>query len=231
MTETDSRVEMISPLMHPAFGPRIPTKELYELPPDWFHVGSGPVYGRVDVDPDDNNLLNKGDGPPLGVRIKLHGRVIDSDGEPVPGTLIEIWQANAGGLYLDEYCDRPWLPTDPNFFGTGRTLTDENGDYVFHTIKPSGYAGPAGSGMWRAPHVHFSFFGPNLSNRLITACYFENDPLNETDFVYAQQKYEHDRDKMIARVEDVGLDGTYLQLVYRWDVVLRGPGATPMDVE
>jgi protocatechuate 3,4-dioxygenase beta subunit len=231
MATADAPLELISPLLHPAFRPRIPDRELYQLPPDWFHVSSGPVYGRVKVRPGDNNLLDKGDGPPLGLRVKLHGRVVDSGGRGVPGTLIEIWQANAGGLYLDQYCDRPWLPTDPNFTGAGRCITDAGGYYSFLTIKPSGYAGPEGTGLWRAPHVHFSLFGPNLANRLVTACYFEGDPLNATDFVLRQQNYQRDRDKMVAKFdpEGTGLDGPLLRVAYRWDIVLRGPGATPVE--
>ncbi|KXX54206.1 hypothetical protein AZG88_25100 [Rhodococcus sp. LB1] len=216
--------------MHPAFQPRIPDRALYQLPPEWFHISSGPVYGRVNVRPGDNDLLS-GDAPPFGIRVKLHGRVLDSDGRGVPNTLIEIWQANSAGRYLDQYCNRPWLPRDDNFTGAGRCLTDAQGRYSFSTIRPSGYAGPEGTGMWRAAHVHFSLFGPDLANRVVTACYFENDPLNATDFVLRQQNDWRNRDRLIARFDpdETGLDGKYLRQAYKWDIVLRGPAATPRE--
>lgn len=231
MTQAERPLELISPLLHTAFRPRIPDRALYQLPKEWFHVSSGPVYGRVSVQPGDNDLLHKCEGLPIGLRIKLHGRVVDSDGRGVPNTLIEVWQANAAGRYIDQYCNRPWLPQDPNFTGAGRTLTDSAGRYSFTTLKPSGYAGPEGSGMWRAAHVHFSLFGPDLANRLVTSMYFEDDPLIPTDFVLNQYADARVRRRMIAKFdpEETGLDGLNLQLGYRWDVVLRGPGATPME--
>src|SRR5205814_1528993 len=77
-------------------------------------------------------------GEPLGQRIILSGRVTDSDGRAVPDTLIEIWQANAAGRYLDPVDDHP-APLDPNFTGAGRGLTDAEGRYRFVTVKPGAY--------------------------------------------------------------------------------------------
>ena len=231
MTSTNAQADLMSPLMHPSFRLRVPDRELYQLPEEWFHISSGPVFGRVPVREGDNNLLRRGDGPPLGVRVKLHGRVVDANGRGVPDTLIEIWQANSSGRYIDEYCNRPWLPLDPNFDGAGRYLTDSNGYYEFFTIRPSGYAGPEGSGMLRSAHVHFSLFGPKLGQRLVTSCYFENDPLLTIDFVLAQQHDAKAQDRMIAKFDpdNTGTIDGALQLGYRWDIVLRGPSATPME--
>jgi len=57
---------------------------------------------------------------------------------PVPGVLVEIWQANAGGRYRHRN-DTYLAPLDPNFGGCGRTVTDEDGCYFFRTVKPGAY--------------------------------------------------------------------------------------------
>ena len=228
---SDATYELVTPILHSAFKLRIPSRELYQLPSGWFEASSGPVFGRVPIRPGDNDLLHVGEATPIGPRITLKGRVVDSDGRGIPHVLIEIWQANAAGRYIDRFCDRPYLPLDPNFKGAGRCLTNSDGNYVFHTIRPSGYAGPPGTHLWRAAHVHFSIFGPNVANRLITVCHFDHDPMVERDFVFDQIKDPKARDRMIAKWEaaEQEVEGPYLRQVYNWDIVLRGPGQTPME--
>lgn len=231
MSASDVKYELAAPLLHTAFGARIPDRELYQLPDDWFEASAGPVYGRVPVAPGDNDLLHMGKETPFGPRITLKGRLTDSDGRGIPGALIEIWQANANGRYIDQFCERLYLPLDPNFTGMGRTLTDNSGYYEFHTIRPSGYSGPPGSGMWRAAHVHFSIFGGNFSQRLITVCHFDNDPMVDHDFVFDQLKDPKGRDRMIAKWEAAVQEeeGPYLRQIYNWDIILRGHSQTPME--
>ena len=98
---------------------------------------TGPVFGHNDIDPIDNDLIynyaNPGESA-IGERIVLHGRVLDENGRPVPNTLVEAWQANAGGRYRHKK-DTYLAPIDPNFGGCGRTLTDEDGYYYFRTVK------------------------------------------------------------------------------------------------
>ena len=65
----------------------------------------------------------------------MHGRVLDENGRGVPNTLVEFWQANAGGRYRHKK-DTYLAPIDPNFGGCGRALTDEDGYYYFRTVKP-----------------------------------------------------------------------------------------------
>ena len=93
-----------------------------------------------------------------------------------PNTLVEFWQANAGGRYRHKN-DHYIAPIDPNFGGCGRTLTDENGYYAFRTIKPGPYPWRNRVNDWRPAHIHFSIFGSGLVQRLITQMYFEGDPL------------------------------------------------------
>ena len=104
---------------------RSPRCALISLP-DTLSETTGPVFGPTDIAPGDNDLLTncarEGEHP-IGQRILLHGRVLDETARPVPQTLVEIWQANAGGRYRHEN-DTYLAPIDPNFGGCGRSLTD-----------------------------------------------------------------------------------------------------------
>ena len=140
---------------------------------------TGPVFGHNDLDPIDNDLLKnyaQAGESPIGERIILHGRVLDQNSKPVANTLVEIWQANAGGRYRHKK-DTYLAPVDPNFGGCGRTLTDENGYYYFRTVKPGAYPWRNYINSWRPAHIHLSIFGSGFAQRLITQCYFEGDPL------------------------------------------------------
>ena len=107
---------------------RAPGRELVRLPAEWFHELPGPVFGRVPILPEDADLTRQHHGEPLGERIVVSGRVVDSDGRPVRHTLMEVWQANAAGRYVDPVDDHR-APLDPNFTGAGRCLTDGQGRY------------------------------------------------------------------------------------------------------
>ncbi len=88
---------------------------------------TGPTFGHSDLGPLDNDLILNfaKDGEPIGERIVVHGRVLDENARPVPNTLVEFWQANAGGRYRHKK-DTYLAPIDPNFGGCGRTLTDDD---------------------------------------------------------------------------------------------------------
>ena len=96
-------------------------------------------------------------------------------------TLVEVWQANAGGRYRHRN-DTYIAPIDPNFGGCGRMLTDENGHYFFRTVKPGAYPFRNRVNSWRPAHIHFSVFGTGFAQRLITQMYFEGDPLIPSRF-------------------------------------------------
>ena len=74
----------------------------------------------------DHDLTRQHEGEPQGQRIIVHGHVKEDDGRAVPDTLVEIWQANAGGRYRHRWDTWP-SPIDPNFSGVGRCLTDKRG--------------------------------------------------------------------------------------------------------
>src|SRR5689334_20873373 len=86
---------------------RAPRRPLVRRADGWFHRSHGPVFGRVPVRREDADLTRQHKGEPLGERIIVAGRVLDSDGMPVRHTLVEVWQANAAGRYVDPSDDHP----------------------------------------------------------------------------------------------------------------------------
>jgi protocatechuate 3,4-dioxygenase beta subunit len=208
---------------------RAPTRRLVRLPEEWFHTLPGPVFGRIPVRPEDSDLLHQHAGEPLGLRIVLSGRVLDSNGRGVPDTLIEIWQTNASGRYVD-LADPGFVPLDPNFTGAGRAITDSLGGYRFKTIKPAPYLGARDS-WFRPAHIHFSLFNPALGLRLITQCYFEGDPFIRTDPIVQSIPDPRGIERLTARVNVANCDrsGDEATVAYDWDIVVRGRDATPLD--
>jgi protocatechuate 3,4-dioxygenase beta subunit len=226
------RQDFNPPYLHPAYEAtilRAPQKRLIEVPRGFFHHSSGPVWGRVPVRPGDNDLTKQHSGRPIGQTIMLRGQVRDSDGRPVPNTLIEIWQTNASGAYVDP-ADPGFMSLDPNFTGAGRTITDSEGRYHFRTIKPAAYPGDLGA-LFRPGHIHTSLFGPHLTSRLVTQCYFEGDPLQDRDPIFQSIRHARARDRLIARFNsaDTEVGAVDSALAYDWDIVLRGPSATPLE--
>ena len=146
---------------------------------------TGPVFGHDTVTELDADLTVNGriNGEPLGERIIVTGRLVDENYKPIPNALIEVWQANAAGRYLHkkEIHD---APLDPNFTGGGRTITNENGEYKFITIKPGAYPWGNHYNAWRPAHIHFSVFGTNFLSRLVTQMYFPGDPLQPIDPIF-----------------------------------------------
>lgn len=188
---------------------------------------TGPVYGHEKPAETDNDLTRQHSGEPLGERIIVTGRVLDSNGQPVPNALIEIWQANSAGRYLHAKDNHP-APLDPNFSGAGRTLTDAGGAYRFVTIKPGPYPWLNHYNAWRPAHVHFSVFGTAFITRLVTQMYFPGDPLFAFDPIFQSVPDEKARQRMISRFD---LETTQPQWAtgYKFDIVLRGPEATPFE--
>ncbi|MCY4209013.1 MAG: protocatechuate 3,4-dioxygenase subunit beta [Roseovarius sp.] len=186
----------------------------------------GPVFFQGDLGPNDNNLLCNfyHDGDPIGERILVFGRVLDENGKSVPGTLVEIWQANAAGRYRhlsDDYL----APLDPNFGGCGRTLTDEDGNYSFKTIRPGPYPWPNGDNSWRPAHIHISVFGGEFAQRLVSQIYFEGDPLIPLCPIINSVPDRPAINRLVAKL-DMDASTPFDCLAYRFDVVLRGPAST-----
>lgn len=187
---------------------------------------TGPVFAPKDLGPLDHDLIRNHavTGEPIGERIIVHGRVLDEMGRPVPQTLVEVWQANAGGRYRHPN-DRYLAPLDPNFGGCGRVLTGDDGAFAFRTIKPGAYPWRNHLNSWRPAHIHVSVFGPSFSQRLVTQMYFEGDPLIAKCPIVATIPDPGAIDRLIAPLDlnaAVPLDC----LAYRFDIVLRGRRAT-----
>ncbi|QDA36243.1 protocatechuate 3,4-dioxygenase subunit beta (plasmid) [Paracoccus liaowanqingii] len=187
---------------------------------------TGPRFGHGDIAPLDGDLIANyaKTGDPVGERIIVHGRVLDENGRPVPQTLVEIWQANAGGRYRHKK-DSYLAPVDPNFGGCGRVLTDDQGHYAFRTIKPGAYPWRNWVNNWRPAHIHLSVFGTAFAQRLITQMYFEGDPLIAHCPIVKSIPDPRAIEALVAPLDlnqAVPLDC----LAYRFDIVLRGRRST-----
>jgi protocatechuate 3,4-dioxygenase beta subunit len=177
------------------------------------------VFGADAIGADDADLTAHGAGEPLGERIVVVGRLLDEDGRPVRGALVEVWQANAAGRYAHEV-DRHPAPLDPNFTGAGRTITDGEGRYRLLTIKPGAYPWKNHPNAWRPAHIHFSLFGRAFTQRLVTQMYFPGDPLFAYDPIFQSVRDPSARELLVSRFD---LDATEPEwaLAYRFDIVLR----------
>jgi protocatechuate 3,4-dioxygenase beta subunit len=188
---------------------------------------TGPVFGHQAVTSTDNDLTGQHAGTPVGERIVVSGRVVDEDGRPIRGALMEVWQANAAGRYKHKL-DQHNAPLDPNFDGCGRTITDGAGRYKFISVKPGAYPWGNHHNAWRPAHIHFSLFGAGLLSRLVTQMYFPGDPLLVFDPIYNCIPDEQAKQRLIS-IFDWEHTVPEFALGYRFDIVLRGRNATPME--
>ncbi|QBS44448.1 protocatechuate 3,4-dioxygenase subunit beta [Nocardia sp. CS682] len=206
---------------------RHPRESLILLPQRLTEL-TGPVFGSDRLGPNDNDLTAQHASEPIGQRIIVHGRLLDGDGKPIPHSLVEIWQANAGGRYRHDR-DRWNCALDPNFDGAGRTYTDGAGRYEFTTIKPGAYPWRNHHNAWRPAHIHFSLFGQAFTQRLVTQMYFPDDPLFFQDPVFNSVP-EHARELLVSRI-DYARSEPERALAFEFDIVLRGRDATPFEHE
>ena len=160
----------------------------------------------------------------IGERIIVYGRVMDENGRGLPGTLVEFWQANAGGRY--RHAKETYIAAlDPNFGGCGRAITDEDGGYAFRTVRPGAYPWPKRLNDWRPAHIHFSLFGHAFAQRLITQMYFEGDPMIFQCPIVGTIPSREAIDGLTAvldRENTIPMDAR----AYKFDIVLRGRRAT-----
>jgi protocatechuate 3,4-dioxygenase, beta subunit len=187
---------------------------------------TGPLL-TGEIGPNDHDLTAQHEGEPIGQRIIVSGRVLDSDGRGVPNSLVEVWQANAAGRYNHRVDNWP-APLDPNFTGGGRVVTDSTGRYEFTTIKPGAYPWGNHRNAWRPAHIHFSVFGRSFTQRLVTQMYFPDDPLFGQDPIYNSVPDEAARRRMISTFN---LEATRADwaLAFDFDIVLRGREQTPFE--
>jgi protocatechuate 3,4-dioxygenase beta subunit len=173
------------------------------------------------------DMSREADREALGQRIVVAGRVTDEADRPVANAMIELWQANASGRYHHDR-DAHDAPLDPNFRGAGRVFTDDEGRYRFVSIKPGAYPWRNHTNAWRPSHIHFSLFGASWGARLVTQMYFPEDPLLAIDPIYQSILDPTARARLVSAF-DLELTQPEWALGYRFDIVLRGLHATPME--
>jgi len=205
---------------------RAPAKPLVYLPHTLSET-TGPSFNSSAIDAKASDLTRQGHGEPLGERIIVSGRVLDEDSRSVAHTLIEIWQANAAGRYRHNG-DQHNAPLDPNFEGSGHTLTDEHGNFRFLTIRPGAYPWRNHYNAWRPAHIHFSVLGPAFATRLITQMYFPGDALLPFDPIFNCTGDEKARNRLIS-LFDWETTVCEQALGYRFDIVLSGRDSTPWE--
>ncbi len=183
---------------------------------------SGPrdLAGRLP--PVKGDLAGYGARRAIGQLIRLRVRVVDEDGAPVPGTVVEAWHCNAAGKYIHPN-DSHDAPVDPNFYGAARLVAGDSGLVELRTIKPGAYPVPETGGWWRPPHVHFSVWGRVWLSRLVTQMFFPGEPLNDADVILNAVRDPEARHRCIARL----LPSKGTELVYEHQLVVRGRKSTP----
>lgn len=198
-------------------------QELHETPSQtggpYVHIGLLPQQANIEVF--ENNFNNQlVQEKTLGERIRLEGQVFDGLGLPLRDVLIEIWQADANGVYPSA-ADIQGKAVDPNFHGWGRTGADfETGFWSFNTIKPG--AVPGRKGTTQAPHIALIIFARGINIGLNTRVYFEDEAeANAQDPVLKGIEWAPRRQTLIAKREE--RDG---EVVYRFDIRIQGEDET-----
>ncbi len=176
----------------------------------------GPFFpNKLPLDTDNDLLIiNDAITPAVGAITRLTGRILDAKGEPVRDAVVEIWQADANGVYLHPGSANGGS-RDANFQGFGRFLTGSTGEYAFRTIRPVPYPG-------RAPHIHFKI-RRGSTPLLTTQCYIKGDPGNARDGVLRGIRDGQAKESVMVRFEPIA-DSKIGELAARFDVVL---GRTP----
>jgi protocatechuate 3,4-dioxygenase beta subunit len=164
-------------------------------------------------------------GEPLGERISVTGRLRGSDGRPIPGQLVEIWQANAAGRYRHAVDTHP-APPRPELHGR-RKVSDRRERRVPLRHREAGaYPWKNHENAWRPAHIHFSVFGRAIPDRLVTQMYFPTTRSSVRSDLQLHPRREA-RERLISSFE---LDLTQPEcrsgsLRHR----LGGRGATPLE--
>ena len=177
---------------------------------------AGPFYPEQLPLDDDNDLTRVAGrhGPAMGQTTDLSGRIIDTNGHPLTGVRIEIWQCDANGRYHHPRDNRR-VALDKNFQGHGHAITDAEGNYRFRTIRPVKYPG-------RTPHIHTAVF-PSGDKPLVTQIYIKDHPLNAQDFLFNRVPAER-RSLVSAEFNPTSNGDT--EFVAKFDLII---GATPQQ--
>ena len=184
---------------------------------------SGPQPVARRLAPVQGDLAGHGARRAIGQLVRLRVRVVDEDGEPVRGAVVEAWHCNAAGKYIHPN-DTHDAPVDPNFYGAARLVAGDGGLVELRTVKPGAYPVPDTDGWWRPPHVHFSVWGRVWLSRLVTQMFFPGEPLNEDDAILNAIRDPQARGRCIARL----VPSKTSELVYEHRLVVRGRKGAPV---
>lgn len=171
------------------------------------------------------DLAGYGDKRAIGQLVRLRVRVLDEDGAPLPGTVVEAWHCNAAGKYIHPN-DTHDAPVDPNFYGAARLVAGDSGLVELRTIKPGAYPVPDTGGWWRPPHVHLSVWGRVWLSRLVTQMFFPGEPLNEADAILNAIRDPGARERCIARLVPSRSSAHQSEMVFEHQLVVRGRKAS-----
>lgn len=195
MKKSSRRTFIKSSVMGGAMAVAHPALALQPTPKDV----QGPFYplaAQKDQDFDLTQIAGRADAA-LGEVIVIQGHVVDTDGHPIEGATVDIWQANAAGKYNHPHDDNE-APIDPNFQGWAIVQSGVKGGFRFKTIIPGAY--PASAKWLRPPHIHFKV--SKLSYvEIITQMYFPQHELNDVDLLL-QSKTAAEQMLMVAQVDD-----------------------------
>ncbi len=178
----------------------------------YVHIGCTPNFTGISMFGRDLGTAMK-TGPVQGKEITIKGAVFDGTGTPLRDAMIEIWQADAAGLFPSVNETRG--AADPNFTGWGRSPGDMNtGEFVFETVKPG--AVPFPDGRMQAPHITAWIVARGINIGLHTRIYFEDEAeANATDPILNRIEHQNRIPTLLAKSQP---DGSY-----RFDIHLQGP--------
>jgi protocatechuate 3,4-dioxygenase, beta subunit len=161
----------------------------YSLRTPW--QSAGPFYPDVKPYYIDNNLVNIGlNGIDAdGKKLDIQGNISNSSGKPIEDMQIEIWQTDNNGVYINSNAPNQ-SKRDPNFQGFGKSVSNLKGDFEFKTILPVAYFG-------RPPHIHLLVKNKDQI-KLVTQFYFENHPLNESDFLFRKMNLNEKKSNTLS---------------------------------
>jgi len=214
MTINQHRRRLLSGLGLLAIAPAVKTAAMLKPTP---RQTAGPFY-PVELPLDDDNDLTYVNGEPeraKGEWTDLTGRILDINAKPLSGMRIEIWQCDINGRYRHPYDDAQ-RPLDPGFQGHGHTLSNQQGQYRFRTIKPEKYPG-------RTPHIHVAVF-PENEQPFTTQIYIAGDPRNDRDGLYNRIPVEK-RKLVVADFKPV--KNPEVSLEASFDIILHVDSGTP----
>ncbi|MDJ0976667.1 MAG: protocatechuate 3,4-dioxygenase [Planctomycetota bacterium] len=179
----------------------------------------GPFYpDRLPLDRDNDLIvIGKSLTPAVGTIVHLTGRVIDTNGAPVRGADVEIWQVDNRGSYIHSRGANRRRGRDPNFQGYGKASTDEKGRWRFRTIRPVPYGG-------RTPHIHV-IVKKGRRRLLTTQLYIKGEQRNARDFLYRRIRTQAERNLITLDYKKVK-DSKIGEQTAHVDIVV---GVTPKD--